>query len=235
MSLPVTATQPGQVPTTPATCPPTAPHHHRNSASTAPPPALCSGESIVTTPGGRLPPGFATLPRCRPLALPSAPVAALRPASAARQPVASQPCTNAALPAATTPSTVHPPQEALAVGPATRAGHEPHRTPPPTQHVRTFFTGIESLVVTVAAALHSGASAGAEAGDCTGSTIPSCADHRGGKGHRDKCDEYHAGAVAGRLGVNRCGGPLTRRPHVRRGFHGDRGEAEHAAVTTVTR
>ena len=95
--------------------------------------------------------------------------------------------------------------------------------------------GIESLVVTVVAALYSGASARAKAGNCTGSTIPSCADHRGGKGHRDRRDEYRASAVPGRVGVNRCGGPLTRRPHLQRGFHGDRGEPEHTAVTTVTR
>jgi len=96
--------------------------------------------------------------------------------------------------------------------------------------------GIESLVVTVAAvALYSGASARAKAGNCTGSTIPSCTDHRGGKGHRDRRDEYRASAVPGRVGVNHCGGPLTRRPHLQRGFHGDRGEPEHTAVTTVTR
>ena len=95
--------------------------------------------------------------------------------------------------------------------------------------------GIESLVVTAGAALYSGAPPGAQAGNCTGSRIPRCADRRGGKGHRDRRDEYRGGAVAGRLGVNRCGGPLMRRPHLQRGCHGDRGEPEHAAVTTATR
>lgn len=95
--------------------------------------------------------------------------------------------------------------------------------------------GIESLVVTVAAALYSGASARAKAGHCTGSTTPRCADHRGDKGPRDRRDDYRASAVPGRVGVNRCGGPLARRPHLQRGFHGDRGEPEHTAVTTVTR
>jgi hypothetical protein len=95
--------------------------------------------------------------------------------------------------------------------------------------------GIDSLVVTVAAALYSGASARAKAGNCTGSTIPSCTDHRGGKGHRDRRDEYRASTLAGRVAVNRCGSPLTRRPHLRREFHGDRGEPEHTAATTVTR
>ena len=95
--------------------------------------------------------------------------------------------------------------------------------------------GIESLVVTVAAALDYGPSAGVGAGNCTGSTIPSCADHRGGKAHRDRRDEYRVSPLPGRVGVNRCGGPLTRRPHLQRGFHGDRGEPEHTAVTTVTR
>ena len=95
--------------------------------------------------------------------------------------------------------------------------------------------GIESLVVTALAALHSRARARAKAGKCTGSTLPSYADHRGGKGHRDRSDEYRANSLPGRVGVNRRGGPLTRRPHLQRGFHGDRGEPEHTAVTTVTR
>ena len=94
---------------------------------------------------------------------------------------------------------------------------------------------IESLVVTVVAAPYSGASARAKAGNCTGSTIPSCADRRGGKGHRDRRDESRTNALPGRVGVNRCGGPLIRRPHLQRGFHGDRGEPEHTAATTVTR
>jgi hypothetical protein len=69
--------------------------------------------------------------------------------------------------------------------------------------------GIESLVVTVT--------------------------HRVGKGRLDKRDEYRASALPGRVGVSRCGGPLARRPHLQRGFHGDRGEQEHPAATTVTR
>lgn len=94
---------------------------------------------------------------------------------------------------------------------------------------------IEGLVVTPAATLDSGASTGAQARNCTGWTIPRCADRRGGKGHRDRRDADGAGAVAGRLEVNRGGAPLVRRPHLLRGFHGDRGEPEHTAVTTVTR
>lgn len=99
---------------------------------------------------------------------------------------------------------------------------------------RVFPAGVETLVLTAVAALYSGAPAGTQAGDCAGWTIPRCADRRSGKGHHDRRDEYHAGALAGRLGVNRCGGPAIRRPHVRRGFHGDRGEPEHTAVTTAT-
>jgi len=68
--------------------------------------------------------------------------------------------------------------------------------------------GIESLGVTVATALHSGALARAKAGNCTGSTIPSCADHRVGKGRHDRRDEYRASTLSGRVGVSRCGGPL---------------------------
>ena len=65
--------------------------------------------------------------------------------------------------------------------------------------------GIESLVVTVAAALYSGASARAKAGNCTGSTIPSCADH--GAARAIVTGAMHSGdAVRSRVGVNRCGG-----------------------------
>jgi hypothetical protein len=90
---------------------------------------------------------------------------------------------------------------------------------------------VESLVITVAAAPYPGP----KAGNCTESTIPGYTDHRGGKGDRDRRDEYRASVVPGRVGVNRRGGPLTRRRHLQRGFHGDRGEPEHTAVRTATR
>jgi len=93
-----------------------------------------------------------------------------------------------------------------------------------------FSPGMESLVVTVVAALYSGASAGAAAGNCAGSTIPGCANRQGGKGYHDRLIAHGASAVAGGLGVNRCGGPLIRHPHLQRGFHGDHGEPEHTEV-----
>lgn len=61
-----------------------------------------------------------------------------------------------------------------------------------------------------------------------------CADRRAGNGHRDGRDDYLAG-IAAQLGIRRCGDPVIPRPHLQRGFHGDRGESEHATVTTVTR
>src|SRR5271155_5794359 len=95
--------------------------------------------------------------------------------------------------------------------------------------------GIESLVVTQVVALRPGMPARARACNRTELTISSRADRQSRKGYRDRRVEHGAAAVPGRLGANRCGGPVIRRPHLQRGFHGDRGEPEHIAVTTFTR
>lgn len=62
-----------------------------------------------------------------------------------------------------------------------------------------------------------------------------CADRRAGNGHRDGRDVHLAGATAVQRGISHSGDPVILRPHLQRGFHGDRGESEHATVTTVTR
>ena len=98
-----------------------------------------------------------------------------------------------------------------------------------------FFRVIESLIVTAVAAPHSGMPAREWASNRTALTISSRANRQGGKGYHDRRDERGASAVPGGLGVDRCRGPVVRRPHLQGGFHGDRGEPEQVAVTTVAR
>lgn len=89
-------------PDTPATCPPPGERCHRGRSSCSAQPQAHRPPELIHNAGGYLRAALRSL-RFRPLALPSAPVATLRPASAARQPTSSpgKPCENVATTKAT--------------------------------------------------------------------------------------------------------------------------------------
>jgi len=112
-------------PDTPATCPPPGEHcHPGRSSCSAQPPAHRPPEPIHNA-GGYLRTALRSL-RFRPLALPSAPVATLRPTSAARQTAVSPPCENSTLPGTARGDRTHRQR------PGRGTASQPQRRPPAT-------------------------------------------------------------------------------------------------------
>ena len=91
------------------------------------------------------------------------------------------------------------------------------------------------LRVTAVAAPYSRMPPRSESSNRAGCTISSYPNRQGSRDYQYHNDEPATASLSSWHGIDRCNGPVIRRPHLQRGSHGDRGEPEPIAVTNVAR